>query len=257
MDCHFLSYFKGSSKVTLLRVGDFSRGAMLSRPYSLLRRRCSLGHLIPSFSCETNSLPHWHSFLIYCLQMTSYYLHMRSEDLLCVFMAILKHYQATLGQLVNEAKCIILLPNNVHCSCVQMVAATTNFDGGSFPFTCLSVLVVPRKRSARHFWHIVNRIVERYQGWQAKLLSEARRLVLIKHLVNFIPIHLLTVTLLLVVVVKKVEWIQANFFWVDQIMVSIDIGRGGHFFVCRWQKRGLGLQNFRHISWMVKNRHWM
>lgn len=89
---------------------------------------------------------------------------------------------------------------------------------GSFPFTYLGVSVDSVRRWVRHFQHIIDHIAERAKGWQSKLMSDAGRLVLIKHVLSSIPMHILSATSIPKTCLKKIESILGNFFGVIMIM---------------------------------------
>lgn len=172
---------------------------------------------------------------------------------------LLAAYSNSSGQRMNPAKCCFFLPSKAPRSQAYVIRSTTGFERGSFPFIYLGVPVGPGKRQARHFQHIIDRIMERTNGWQAKLLSDAGRLVLIKHVLSLIPIHILSATTIPEICLKKIESILANFFWGKS-----DYGKRRHW--CKWDKLcrpvgegGLGIRNLRDVRrafilkkcWMV------
>lgn len=163
------------------------------------------------------------------------------------FMWILKRYQRNSGQLLNASKCKFFLPGAAHRSRIRVVARATGFAQGCFPFRYLGVPVGPGKRRVAHFRPIIEKIMNKVQGWQAQLLSPAGRLVLIKHVLSSMPIYLLAVTDIPELVFKKIDSILANFFW-----GSSDYGRKRHWVnwksVCKpVQEGGLGVRILRDI----------
>lgn len=64
-----------------------------------------------------------------------------------------------------------------------------------------------------HFQHIIDRIEDKTRSWKSKLLSNVGRLVLIKHVLSSIPIHILSATSIPEACIKKIESIVADFFW--------------------------------------------
>lgn len=105
----------------------------------------------------------------------------------------------------------------------------------------------PSKRNARHFQQIFNQIEERTCGWQSKLLSDAGRLVLIKHVQCSIHIHILSATNVVNICLKRIDTILANFFWGKS-----DYGKKKHWMnwsnLCLPTDAGrLGLHNLRDI----------
>lgn len=94
------------------------------------------------------------------------------------FIKTLNQYQDTSGQSLNAAKCRFFLGASAPRSRVRVVEQTTGFSQGRFPFTYLGVPIGPGRRCVEHFRPIVERIMGKAQGWQARLLSGAGRLVL-------------------------------------------------------------------------------
>lgn len=140
---------------------------------------------------------------------------------------IVKEYCATSGQSLSSSKCQFFLPANAPRQRVHVVKGVTGFARGTFPFVYLGVPVGPGKRQVRHFQHIIDCIVERTNSWQMKLLSSAGRLVLIKHVLASMPIHVLSATSIPEGCIKKIEAIVAKFFW-----GSTTYGRRCHS--CKW-----------------------
>lgn len=104
------------------------------------------------------------------------------------------------------------------------MASSIQFDRGSFPFIYFGVPVGPSKRNVAHFQPIIDHTAERTNGWQVKLLSTAGQLVLIKHVLSSMPIHVLSATLLPEECIYKIEMILAKLFW-----GSMEYGKHRHW----------------------------
>lgn len=162
-------------------------------------------------------------------------------------MDIIKTYCLSSGRSLNPAKCNFYLPPKAPRERARSVMAATQFQRGNFPFVYLGVPVGPGKHYVRHFQHVIDRISERTNGWQARLLSSADRLVLIKHVLSSIPIHVLSATTLPEECVRKIESILAKIFW-----GSTNYGRRHHW--CNWKRiclpvneGGLGIRDLRDV----------
>lgn len=158
-------------------------------------------------------------------------------------LGLLADYSASSGQRLNPTKCNFFLPRKAASSRIRVIHSVTQFERGAFPFIYLGVPVGPGKRQARHFQHIIDRITERTNRWQSKIFSEAGRLVLIKHVLSSIYIHILSATSILAICIKKIEVILANFFW-----GTSEFGKRRHW--CKWEvicrpvnEGGLGIRN--------------
>lgn len=116
------------------------------------------------------------------------------------FLDVIRTYQSSFGQLLNRSKCLFFLPKNAFRSRIRVVANTTGFRQGKFPFRYLGVPIGPGKRCVQDFqpllnrirvFNLWNRIREQSQGWKTHLLSDGGRLTLIKHVLSSILIHTL------------------------------------------------------------------
>lgn len=161
--------------------------------------------------------------------------------------AILAEYTMASGQMMCNEKCKFFLPSNALASRIRVVKSTTGFERGEFPFIYHGVLIGPGKRSVRHFQHIIERISERTKSWHSKLRSSVGQLVLIKHVLNSIPIHFLSATSIPEACIMKIESILADFFW-----GSTEYGKRKHW--AQWNKLclpvvegRLGVRNLRDV----------
>jgi hypothetical protein len=129
------------------------------------------------------------------------------------FMTVLDQYQRCSGQKLQLEKCKFFLPTSAPRERVRVVRDTTLFSRGTFPLIYLGVPVGPGKCLTSHFQTLIDRVQAKAQGWQANLLSEGGRLILIRHVLASMPIHMLAVANIPATVLSKIESIVANFFW--------------------------------------------
>lgn len=69
----------------------------------------------------------------------------------------------------------------------------TGFVKGKFPMKYLGVLIISGRLFARHLKVLVNRVRDKICGWKMKFLSNGGRLILLRHVLSSMPIHLLSV----------------------------------------------------------------
>lgn len=127
-------------------------------------------------------------------------------------LGVIMAYCSTSGQAFNHSKCKFFLPPNAPREQVYVAKTATTFERGDFLFIYLGVSIGPGRRYVHHFQYIVDRIAEWVNGWHNKLLSSAGRLVLIKHVLSSIPIHVVSATSVLMECLRKIEAILATFF---------------------------------------------
>lgn len=210
----------------------------------------------PRTSCLSSSPPDYRDeFLTTIARCPT---HLLFADDIILFLSAKRHvllrvleliaqYAASSGQCMNLSKCKFFLPNNAPRSHVRVVAAATQFDKGVFSFVYLGVPVGPGKRQACHFQHIIDHIADHTRSWKSKLLSVVDWLVLIKHVLSSIPIHILSETSIPELCIKKIEAILSNFFWGKS-----EFGKKCHW--CKWEtlckpvdEGGLGIRNLRDV----------
>ncbi|XP_015161207.1 uncharacterized protein [Solanum tuberosum] len=88
---------------------------------------------------------------------------------------------------------------------------TKAYDRVSWPFTCL----VPRRFGFGEVFIdlLVEKVSKKVCGWQARILSFAGRITLIKHALQSIPIHTMAAISPPRTTIKYIEAIIADFFW--------------------------------------------
>lgn len=64
-----------------------------------------------------------------------------------------------------------------------------------------------------HFNDLIFMVVSRIRGWHGKMLSYGGKASLIKHMLQSLPIYLLSTVSPPKVVKKQIERMAANFFW--------------------------------------------
>lgn len=84
---------------------------------------------------------------------------------------------------------------------------------GKFPFKYLRAPIVDGRLKAVHFEGLLERIRKKLAGWKNRLLSQGGRLVLLKHVLTSMPIHLLSVIQVAKLVIRKINNLCASFFW--------------------------------------------
>ncbi|KAK6777637.1 hypothetical protein RDI58_024355 [Solanum bulbocastanum] len=130
-----------------------------------------------------------------------------------LIMQTLATYERTSGQLINKAKSHFMLhPNAFRTSCDRIKRAT-GFHKKDAPFTYLGCPISTGRHRIIYFSELINKIVNRITGWQSKLLSYGGKATLIKHVLQSIPIHILSATAPPSTVLKQIQGILADFFW--------------------------------------------
>ncbi|XP_020243360.1 uncharacterized protein LOC109821594 [Asparagus officinalis] len=160
-----------------------------------------------------------------------------------LILKIIDIYSQSSGQQLNLAKCRYYIKSKAPRERNRVIDNTLHFIRGLFPMTYLGVPIGPGQRKAAPFLPLVDRIKVCLQGWQGKLLSQAGRLILIKHVLSSMPIHLLSAISIPKSVLSKIESLFANFFWGSSEFATKNIGFLGINFVVLCPKGGLEFVN--------------
>ncbi|KAG5585843.1 hypothetical protein H5410_046277 [Solanum commersonii] len=81
------------------------------------------------------------------------------------------------------------------------------------PLTYLGCPLFVGRPRIIYFSDLINKVLCKITGWQTRLLSYGGRAILVKHVLQSLPIHLLSVVTPHVTVLKQVQSIMADFFW--------------------------------------------
>nr|XP_016483420.1 PREDICTED: uncharacterized protein LOC107804102 [Nicotiana tabacum] len=122
-------------------------------------------------------------------------------------------YEESSGHKINKDKSHFMTSSGAFQSAIRRIKAETGFSGREYPLTYLGCpLYIGRKRII-HYNNLTTKIVGRIKGWHGKMLSYGGRATLIKHMLQSILIHLLSVVSPPKTVMKHIEKLAANFLW--------------------------------------------
>ncbi|XP_042965908.1 uncharacterized protein LOC122299590 [Carya illinoinensis] len=157
-------------------------------------------------------------------------------------------YESWWGKVVSKEKSSIFFPKYVNSVRKRNILQLTSFSEGLFPVKYLGVPLFSGRLKVSYFEDLMNRIRDRLEGWQNRLLSAGARLLLLRHVVSSIPVHLLSVLHTPKKVVSSLNRIMSNFFW------GISNGKQKRKWVA-WKKvcmptkeGGLGLRKFEEVQ---------
>ncbi|CAN1846005.1 LINE-1 retrotransposable element ORF2 protein [Linum perenne] len=128
---------------------------------------------------------------------------------------IFQTYGQASGQLINFAKSGIFFSKSTHVMLQDGVKAIL---GVSEPFDRGKYLGMPSfvgRRKKDTFMFIKERIWERIQKWKGRMLSKGGKEVLVKSVLQAIPIYSMNVFMLPVTLVTEIERLINSFWWGD------------------------------------------
>ncbi|WOL17301.1 hypothetical protein Cni_G26092 [Canna indica] len=146
-----------------------------------------------------------------------------ADDILLTFRAnpnsldsvkkIFKDFEKFTGLSVNFEKSSIFYPKSTSRECIAHISSIMNIRAGSFPFKYLGTQIFPRRPPNQIQKQLVDSINAKLSTWQAKFLSQAGRLVLIKSVLSSMPLHSLAVTWASSSTIDKIEICMRKFLW--------------------------------------------
>lgn len=128
-------------------------------------------------------------------------------------MACLVGYERVYGQKINENKICFSMDPKMPLPQRQQIAWVTSFSHKTFLLEYLGCPLYVGRRKSEYFVEISQSIFARVVSWKNHLFSTGGRMVLIKHVLASIPIHLLATTNPTQRVLRHIEKMFAKFFW--------------------------------------------
>ncbi|KAK6782008.1 hypothetical protein RDI58_019804 [Solanum bulbocastanum] len=130
-----------------------------------------------------------------------------------LIMQTLATYERVSGQLINKAKSHFLLHPNAFRTTSDRIRKSTGFHQKQAPITYLGCPLFIGRPKLIYFSELINKIVNRVTGWQSRILSYGGKATLIKHVLQSLPIHILSAISPPSSTIKQIQDIMADFFW--------------------------------------------
>lgn len=169
---------------------------------------------------------------------------------------VLEQYENMSGEKINKEKNVIYLHKNVSQGDVIVAEITTGILRKQFPFIYLRCPIFHLRKQQGYYKQMVQKVSSKLQAWKGKLLLYGGTVVLIKHVLQSIPIHCLSVMNPPLNVLSTIHKMMAQFFWSSCIG-----GKGRHW--TRWanlclpvEEGGLGLRMLQDVSMALFCKLW-
>ncbi|XP_027120509.2 uncharacterized protein [Coffea arabica] len=133
---------------------------------------------------------------------------------------VIEKYQQSSGQLVNPQKSGYLVHPSISPSRRRVIERLTHFSRQDFPIRYLGFPLYSGRGKAAYFGEVCQSVVARVMSWKSRLLSTGGKLVLIKHVLSAIPVHLLSAAVGFGSVFRQIEQVCARFLWGSSGQVS-------------------------------------
>nr|XP_009761660.1 PREDICTED: uncharacterized protein LOC104213812 [Nicotiana sylvestris]XP_016481531.1 PREDICTED: uncharacterized protein LOC107802523 [Nicotiana tabacum] len=162
-----------------------------------------IGFDMPKWSQNINYLSYADDTIIFCFS------HYGAVQLT---MNVLKEYEAASGQNINKEKSSFYMHEGVPANEANTVYLITEFQRNPFPFTYLGCPISYSRRKKDFYKGILFKFQERLSSWKGKLFSIGGRAVLVAHVLESMPIHLLSTVNLPVYVINQLHKMFARFY---------------------------------------------
>ncbi|XP_060195442.1 uncharacterized protein LOC132624727 [Lycium barbarum] len=184
-------------------------GEVLTRSLNALHQNIQFkGFGMPKWSPKVNHLAYADDMIIFT-----------SADVVSLqkIMGILKNYEQTSGQKINMDKSVVCMHNNVPGDISITVEIVTGINRKEFPFMYLGCPIYHCRRKKEFFNSLILKIMNRLQGWKGKMLSFGGRAIFIKHVLQSMPIHMLSAFNPPSGIIRQIHKMFAQFFWSNTI----------------------------------------
>ena len=153
---------------------------------------------------------------------------------------ILRCFELSSGLKINFHKsCLMSVGKNKRR--VELWAGLMNCRAVDLPILYLGLHLGARSR-ARSFWDpVVTKIENRLAPWKRKCISKSGRLILIKSILNSIPMVFLSVFKMPIGVAKRIVKLQRGFLWGDEVVKRKVHAVHWDSVCCSKKKGGLGI----------------
>ncbi|XP_071909537.1 uncharacterized protein [Coffea arabica] len=128
-------------------------------------------------------------------------------------MRVLEAYQRSSGQILNAHKSGYLAHPSLSVALRRVIERITGFSRQVFPTRYLRFPLYIGRCKMSFFAEVCQKVMGKILSWKSKFLSSGERLILIKHVLSAIPVHLLSAAVMPKAVFRIIERVCANFLW--------------------------------------------
>lgn len=164
-----------------------------------------------------------------------------------LFQFIAKYEDAT-GQKVNKTKSVFVVSKRCPVQQVRMIAHLTGIGQGSLPLRYLGCMLFKGRKTRANFQYIIEQINRKLMSWAGRHLSPGGRLILRKHVLSAIPIHVFAAMDPPLAILNDAEQIFSTFFWgLDDQGRRKRCWRAWPALTYPSEENGLGLRSLRDV----------
>ena len=116
-----------------------------------------------------------------------------SSKAIMEILAVIHKYESWSGQCINLSKSAIYYSQKIPSTRKSLLLRMTGFSEGSFPFKYLGVPIILGRLKQVHLEDTVFNIQKKISGWKMRFLSVGGRLILLRHVLSSMALHLFVV----------------------------------------------------------------
>lgn len=105
---------------------------------------------------------------------------------------VVRLYSTLTGLNINKGKSAVFFPKHCPDEIKHRVCSTLEFMEGTWPIPYLGTFLAHNRLPTNIQTQIIDKSLNKINGWQKHLLSQAGKVILIKSVLNSIPLHSIT-----------------------------------------------------------------
>ncbi|XP_060216704.1 uncharacterized protein LOC132644143 [Lycium barbarum] len=169
-----------------------------------------------------------------------------------MIMKQIQWYGTSSGQKMNKNKCFFLTAPGTGPTRINKIRDATGFLDKQFPFEYLGCPIYLGRKKVEYFEKMLSKVVKRLNVWQSNMLSYGGKIVLIKSVLQSLPIYTLSALSPPKGTITLMEKHFARFSGVPKMIRGNTIGVLGKIYVSLRRKVGWVLE-----KWLTFVKHWI
>ncbi|XP_060211720.1 uncharacterized protein LOC132639279 [Lycium barbarum] len=184
---------------SLFIIADETLSIMLNKLYEHPRFN---GFSMDSNGPRTNHLAYADDLIIFCSGKTKTFKLINK---------CLRKYEKNSGQLINREKSCFIMDKEISQNRIKIVTDLLQVRKEEYPMTYLGCPLFAGRKLNQYFADMAIKIIKRVRSWHCNRLSARGKVILIKHALNAIHVHLLSICLPTKTILNRMESIFANY----------------------------------------------
>jgi hypothetical protein len=153
------------------------------------------------------------------------------------------------SQSINNGKSSIKFSRNINPSTVTHILDVLPYPSNSLKFIYLGLPILFGNSKKSVFQNIIEKVKSKVEGWRAKSLSQAGRLVLIKSVAVAIPSYAISTFLLPKSICNQLDKVFKNFWWGFPFVKTRNLTFKSWHSICTPKAiRGLGIRSMKDVN---------